>query len=114
VGLRRFLHLKTGVSYLGGDDLLVAGELVAKVKLDGFDQTVMTPDEEYYANCIRVNDRVFVAAGCEQTKGKLVGRGYEVIELEMSEFRKVNGGLSSLSLRLAGTARPLIPTGGEL
>jgi dimethylargininase len=114
VGLRRFLHLKTRVTPLGGDDLLVTGELVAKVKLDGFDQTVMTPDEEYCANCIRVNDRVFVAAGYEQTKGKIVGRGYEVIELEMSEFRKVDGGLSSLSLRLAGTARPLIPTGGEL
>jgi dimethylargininase len=75
VGLRRFLHLKTGVSYLGGDELLVAGELVAKVKLDGFDKTVMTPDEEYYADCVRVNDRVFVAAGCEQTKGKIIERG---------------------------------------
>lgn len=27
-------------------------------------------------------------------------RGYEVIELEMSEFRKLDGGLSCLSLRL--------------
>ena len=60
----------------------------------------MAPEEEYGANCIRVNDHVLVAAGYESTKEKIAERGYEVIELEMSEFRKVDGGLSCLSLRL--------------
>ncbi len=106
VGLRRFLHLKTGVSYLGGDDLVVAGELVAKDEFDGFDKIVVAPEEEYCANCIRVNDHVLVAAGYEKTREKIAERGYEVIELEMSEFRKVDGGLSCLSLRLAGADRP--------
>jgi dimethylargininase len=102
VELRRFLHLKTGVAYPGGDDLLVAGELVASDEFEGFDKIVVTPEEEYCANCIRVNNYVLVAAGCERTTEKIVERGYEVIELEMSEFRKVDGGLSCLSLRLAG------------
>ena len=104
VKLRRFLHLKTGVAYLGGNDLVVAGELVANDEFEGFDKIFVTPEEEYCANCIRVNDHVLVARGCEKTKEKIVERGYEVIELEMSEFRKVDGGLSCLSLRLAGTA----------
>jgi dimethylargininase len=103
VELRRFLHLKTGVAYLGGNDLVVAGELVANDELEGFDKIFVTPEEEYCANCIRVNDQVLVAGGCERTKEKIVERGYEVIELEMSEFRKVDGGLTCLSLRLAGT-----------
>lgn len=102
VELRRFLHLKTGVAYLGGKDLLVAGELVARDEFDGFDEIVVTPEEEYSANCIRVNGQVLVPAGCEKTREKISGRGYEVIEMEMSEFRKVDGGLSCLSLRLAG------------
>jgi dimethylargininase len=102
VELRRFLHLKTGVAYLGGDDLLVAGELVANDEFEGFDKIVVSPEEAYCANCVRVNDHVLVAGGCEKTKEKIVERGYEVIELEMSEFRKVDGGLSCLSLRLAG------------
>jgi dimethylargininase len=102
VGLRRFLHLKTGVAYLGGKDLLVAGELVARDEFDGFDRIVVAPEEEYCANCIRVNGHVLVPAGCEKTREKISWRGYEVIELEMSEFRKVDGGLSCLSLRLAG------------
>jgi dimethylargininase len=103
VELRRFLHLKTGVAYLGGNDLVVAGELAANDDFEGFDKIFVTPDEEYCANCIRVNDHVLVAGGCERTKEKIVERGYEVIELEMSEFRKVDGGLSCLSLRLART-----------
>jgi dimethylargininase len=103
VELRRFLHLKTGVAYLGGDDLVVAGELAAGDEFEGFDKIFVAPEEKYCANCIRVNDHVLVAGGCERTKEKIVERGYEVIELEMSEFRKVDGGLSCLSLRLAGT-----------
>ena len=101
VGVRDFLHLKTGVSHLGDKDLLVAGELVSNGDLDGFDKIVVaTPEEEYCANCVRVNNHVLVPAGYVETRGKISGRGYEVIELEMSEFRKVDGGLSCLSLRL--------------
>ena len=107
VKLRRFLHLKTGVAYLGVNDLVVAGELVANDAFEGFDKIVVAPEEEYCANCVRVNGHVLVAGGCEKTREEISGRGYEVIELEMSEFRKVDGGLSCLSLRLA-------PVGGEL
>jgi dimethylargininase len=102
VGLRRFLHLKTGVAYLGGDDLVVAGELVEKDEFRGFDKIVVPPEEEYGANCIRINDRVLMAAGYETAKHSISERGYEIAELEMREFRKVDGGLSCLSLRLPG------------
>jgi dimethylargininase len=100
VELRRFLHLKTGVAHLGRDDLVVAGELAEKDEFRGFDRIVVPPEEEYGANCIRVNDRVLVAEGYEEAKQSIVERGYEVTELEMSEFRKLDGGPSCLSLRL--------------
>ncbi|MGH3148648.1 MAG: dimethylarginine dimethylaminohydrolase family protein [Rubrobacter sp.] len=102
VGLRQFLHLKTGVAHLGGDDLVVAGELVDEDEFRGFDRILVPPEEEYGANCVRVNDRILVAAGYETVKRRIVERGYEIAELEMSEFRKVDGGLSCLSLRLPG------------
>src|SRR5215208_8279828 len=79
VGLHRFLHLKTGVAYLGGDDLVVAGELVEKDEFRGFDKIVVPPEEEYCANCIRFNDRVLMAAGYETAKHGIAERGYEVI-----------------------------------
>lgn len=103
VELRRFLHLKTGISYLGADDLVVAGELAEKDEFRGFDRIVVPPEEEYGANCIRVNDRVLVAAGYASVKRGITERGYEVTELEMSEFRKLDGGPSCLSLRLPET-----------
>jgi dimethylargininase len=99
---REYLHLKSGVSYLGDNVLVVAGELATNGEFGGFDKIVVGPHEEYCANCIRVNDYVLVPAGFERTKARIAARGYELIELEMSEFRKVDGGLSCLSLRLPG------------
>ena len=100
VELRRFLHLKTGVSYLGGNDVVVAVELALSGAFEGFDRILVPPEEEYCANCVRLNDHVIVPAGHERTRDRISERGYRVIELEMSEFRKVDGGLSCLSLRL--------------
>ncbi len=100
VALRRFLHLKTGVAYLGGNDIVVAGELVERDEFRGFDRIVAPAEEEYGANCIRVNDRVLVAEDYETVGRGIAERGYEVAALEMSEFRKLDGGLSCLSLRL--------------
>jgi dimethylargininase len=57
------------------------------------------PLESYAANCIRVNDTVLVAAGFPLLKQALDGAGYRTIAVEMSEFRKMDGGLSCLSLR---------------
>jgi dimethylargininase len=100
VGLRQFLHLKTGIAYLGGDDIVVTGELVEKDAFRGFDRIVVPAGEEYGANCIRLDDRVLVAKGYETVGRSIAKRGYEVIGLETSEFRKLDGGLSCLSLRL--------------
>ncbi len=102
VEVRRFLHLKTGISHLGGRDRVVAGELAANAEFEDFDEIVVPPEDEYCTNCIRVGDHVLFAGGYEETKEKIAERGYEVIELEMSEFRKLDGGLSCLSLRLPG------------
>ena len=56
-------------------------------------------DESYAANCIRVNDRVLIAAGYPRFAEELERLGYHPLTLEMSEFRKMDGGLSCLSLR---------------
>jgi dimethylargininase len=55
--------------------------------------------EAYAANLVRVNDRVLVARGFEIVERELRARGFDTLALDMSEFRKVDGGLSCLSLR---------------
>jgi dimethylargininase len=100
VSLKNFLHLKTGVTWLGGRDLLAAGELIDNPAFRDFNIIPVSPEEAYAANCIRVNDRLIMPAGFIHTQKEMAGRGYDLVEVEMSEFQKMDGGLSCLSLRL--------------
>jgi dimethylargininase len=93
------LHLKTGLSWLGGRRLIAWPEVAKHEALRGWEVLEVPKGEEYAANCIRVNDTVLVALGFPKTALLLRGLGHEVAELEMSEYRKMDGGLSCLSVR---------------
>jgi dimethylargininase len=93
------LHLKSGLAYLGDNRLAITRELVDRPEFGGFDLIHVDPAEEYAANCMRVNDYVLIAKGFHQFESQLQAMGYETIALEMSEFQKMDGGLSCLSLR---------------
>lgn len=97
--LKEFFHLKTGISYLGNNTVVLAGEYVGHPLFEEYSQIVVPKEDEYSANCIRVNDYVLIPAGYPKTKEKMETSGFLVIELEMSEFQKQDGGLSCLSLR---------------
>ena len=96
---KTLLHLKTGLSYLGEGRLVVAGDLPPDADLGALERVAVDAQETYAANCIRVNDRVLVAAGFPRFAERLAGLGYDPLPLDMSEFRKMDGGLSCLSLR---------------
>lgn len=93
------LHLKTGLSWLGGRRLLAAGEIAGQEVLRGWESVRVPDGEGYAANCIRVNDALLIAEGFRGTSAMLAGLGYEVVPVAMSEFRKMDGGLSCLSVR---------------
>ncbi|MCP3740031.1 dimethylarginine dimethylaminohydrolase family protein [Rossellomorea sp. BNER] len=99
VPLKKFFHLKTGISYLGNNHIVAAGEFIDHPDFEQYEKIIVSPDEEYCANCIRVNDYVIIPKGFEKTKKKINDAGYHTIELNMSEFQKQDGGLSCLSLR---------------
>jgi dimethylargininase len=40
-----------------------------------------------------------MAEGFEKLKHKIISLGYEIFEIDISEFRKMDGGLSCLSIR---------------
>jgi dimethylargininase len=98
-GTDGLLHLKSGVSYLGENRVLVTDALAGEKELEGFERVCVPEGEEYAANCIRVNDHLLFAAGFPKLQKTLGGLGYKIIEVEMSEFQKMDGGLSCLSLR---------------
>lgn len=98
-GVAGLLHLKTGISYLGDGRLAIAADVPLLPAFRRFERVTLARDESYAANCIRVNDRVLVAAGYPRFAEDLSRLGYDPLLLEMSEFRKMDGGLSCLSLR---------------
>ena len=97
---RELLHLKSGIAYLGDKRLVVAESLAGHPALRGYEQLVATAEETYAANCVRVNDAVLMAAGFPALADRVAAFGHEVLVLDVSEFRKMDGGLSCLSIRL--------------
>ena len=93
------LHLKTGMSYMEDNIILVHDNLADHPEFESFTKIIVPPEEAYAANAIRVNDVVLLPANYPLTTENLRRKGLKVIELPMSEFRKLDGGLSCLSLR---------------
>jgi len=98
-GIPGLLHLKTGLAWLGGQRLLASRGLAGHEALRGWEVVRVPEGEEYAANCVRVHDAVLVPRGFPATAALLGGLGYDIVPLEMSEFRKMDGGLSCLSVR---------------
>ena len=93
------LHLKSGLTYLGDSRMLVTPEVPVGEELARYELVQAPAGEEYAANCIRVNDHVLVAAGYPRLAQRLAQLDYDLILLDVSEYRKMDGGLSCLSLR---------------
>lgn len=97
---RSILHLKTGLSYLGNNTVICHPQIANDYGLDGYRKLIVKDDEEYASNCIRINEAVIMPKGFDDAIKQVKDAGYNVTELEMSEFMKQDGGLSCLSLRI--------------
>ena len=98
-GMKEILHLKSGLACLGDNRLAVIDALADHDEFRSYELVRVIAGEEYAANCVCVNDHVLVAAGYRDFEGTLRDLGYQTIALEMTEFQKMDGGLSCLSLR---------------
>lgn len=99
VPLERVLHLKTGVNYLEDGNMLVSGEFIEKPDFAEFNKIVIPEDEAYAANCIWMNGTVIVPEGYPAVLKAVQDAGYATLVVDTSEYRKIDGGLSCLSLR---------------
>lgn len=99
VHLKKILHLKTGLSYLEHNNLVISGEFLKHDEFKQFNQIKIDPQESYAANCIWVNDTVIIPSGFPNSKSAIEDAGYKTLTVNVSEFQKLDGGLSCLSLR---------------
>ncbi|MBT8366504.1 MAG: amidinotransferase [Deltaproteobacteria bacterium] len=93
------LHFKSSVNYVGKNTLLVASNFTAKKQLKKYNQIVLDSTESYAANTLLVNQHLLMPAGYPKTRKQLETLDLKIIELEVSEVRKMDGGLTCMSLR---------------
>ncbi|RMA78630.1 dimethylargininase [Metamycoplasma subdolum] len=100
VPMTEMLHLKTGVNYLEHNNLLISGEFLTYPIFNDFNKIVVPASEGYAANCIWMNETVIVPKGYPTVLKAIKDLGiYNVVECDTSEYKKLDGGLSCLSLR---------------
>ena len=103
------LHLKTGASYIGNETLICVNQL--KSHFPQYGTILVETDEAYFANTVSVNDTLIVPGGFPNSlkkvrqhldslflKQKIRPELIKIVELNMSEFEKMDGGLTCLSL----------------
>lgn len=99
IPLAKVLHLKSGVSYLEHNRLVAAGEFISLPDFASYELIKVDGDEQYAANCLWLNGLVLTASGFPKITSAIEALGYQTVQVDMSEFRKLDGGLSCLSLR---------------
>jgi dimethylargininase len=94
------LHLKSAVSYLGNNILLINPERVESDAFDNFQWIEVEEKDSYAANCLALENNILLPAGFPEVREKIERHGFKTVELEMSEFEKADGGVTCLSLIL--------------
>jgi len=98
VKVRNILHLKSACSYIG-DDYIVASTGYFDLRVFSQFKLIRLPKAEAYAaNCLAVNNTVFIIKGYPRTKRMIEKEGFVTEELDVSEFKKGEGSLTCLSI----------------
>ena len=98
VEVKGCLHLKTALTALDPETLLAHRRWVNLERARGQRVLEVDPSEPFAANVLRVGTRLFAAAEHPRTNERIRAAGFELEELELSEFAKAEAGLTCLSL----------------
>lgn len=101
VPVKGVLHLKDDVVYLAGNDIIVAKIMENHPQFAQYNQIVADDDDYYAVNSLWLNGKVLVPTGHPKIEQKIREAGYEVLLIDMSEYEKITGSLTCLSLRLS-------------
>ena len=101
--LQDCLHLKTGATLAGADRdgdpvLLHHRDSVDPSQFGDVKPLAVDPLEPAAANCLRAGDHVILPAGNPRTAEALRDRGFNVVELDVSELQKAEAGVTCMSL----------------
>ena len=93
------LHLKSGLTELAAGVLIHDPAFKTDFDLSWARVITLPAEEGFAADVMPVNETLFVAAGCPTAYNAARAFYDQVVAVDMSEFRKMDGGLTCLSLR---------------
>jgi len=93
------LHLKSIVNYVGKNTLLLDAANASHPAFNGFLHMVVDSEEEYAGNTLWINDTLITPEGYPRTLAQLKKMGLAIVTTPTSELKKMDGGLTCLSLR---------------
>jgi len=98
VPVRNCLHLKTACTELPDESLLVNRSWLEAAALGPFEQVPIPADEPWGANTMSINGVVCLSAAHKQTADLIRGRGFKVRTVSLTEFAKIEGGVTCSSI----------------
>jgi dimethylargininase len=98
VSLRNVLHLKSACTYLENNCVILSEGNFDTRLLSNLRKIIVPKGEEYAADCLAINGTILMAKGHPKTKRLIESEGFQVEELEVSEFKKGEGALTCLSI----------------
>lgn len=101
--LRDCLHLKTGATFAGPDAsgapvLLYNPRCIEPAQFASVEPVAVNDDEPAAANCLRAGESLIIPAGNPRTAECLSARGFQVVEVDVSELQKAEAGVTCMSL----------------
>ena len=98
IKILRGLHLKTSVSYLGNDVLVIDPSSVETNPLQEFKWIETDGSNRCAANCLAIENTVLISKESNKIADRIHQEGFKTIELDISEFEKADGGVTCLSI----------------
>jgi dimethylargininase len=98
VELHDCLHLKSAVTRVDDQTLLINGNWVDTSNFDGFGFIEVDPSEPHAANCLPIGESIIFPTAFPKTRARLEERGYRVVTVDVSELAKAEGAVTCCSL----------------
>jgi dimethylargininase len=102
VPVRGCLHLKSAVTLVAPDTLLINDAWVDRSHWPGMRFIPVAPEEPHAANALRVADAVIHPASETRTRERLVAAGLKVVPVDVTEVQKAEGGVTCCSVIFSG------------
>jgi dimethylargininase len=98
VPTRGCLHLKSAVTQLADDTLLLQPKWLDRELFADFRIIEVDPAEPHAANVLRIGDALVMPASFPRTQQRLIDAGFKVIAVDVSELQKAEGAVTCCSL----------------